>query len=853
MGPSRHAKLLPPMVLFAALAQSEPGWADEIQTASIVPPESFYQLTGAAPSGFEHLAAPQRALIDVYFGKRHIATVLSTYTPEFIAFDDPDAIVAALPAITAPEEIRRALSGNLATNAASLCDGFQQEEDCGVLAPEHAAVIFNDEIFRADVFVNPQLLAVQPVMSSRFLPPPESGFSALQNFRATAAGSNRSDSLVTIGSFTTIAYEENRLVSEASYSDADKLTFDHLYLQRDDQGVEYLGGIFRTSGRAPSFSGAQDIGGIRVASTLNTRTDLAFAYGTPLSVSLASRARVDILKDDRLISSQFYEAGNQMLDTSMLPEGAYDIVIRINEGGRSREEITFFSKSSRLPPLDQPLYTFELGALLDPSATSVIPEQTGEWVSRLGHSRRLTQTFGVDVGAAVNDVDQLLEVGAFQIDALPGLDSSYYEIQAAAFVGTADSLGVSVRGQLRFGAVYAAADFRKVTGSHLAEGEPPDYSLIPPELTQGNLTLQFPLLGGVAGITASETRRNGNGDTRRQTFTYRRTLLQTPSGTAEFRADLNHDDDQLLALVGVRFYMHRGTWSGEVTPRYRYDDLNPNPPGHGYQLDASSLWSNPDFANGALRLAANGSSNRQADSAGLSMDYDNRFAQTSLSVDHINQGSYSETGWAGTVVSSVLSSGDAWSLGAQNNSDAAILVTLDGKSPDTEFEVIVDGYRRGYATGDATTALQLPAYHTYEVAIRPRRSTFVDFDDSPRSVTLYPGNVARLAWEVEELAVVLGRLVDGAGHGISNASLRGAHGFTMTNAEGYFQAELRSSDDKVHLLFAIGDQQCEIEAPIVKKRSGVAFLDTLACDLAPPFLQAEATADKSDQNRRRSD
>lgn len=855
--------LVSALIVFCAV----PGRADEPAVAAGTDAASFYRLTGSVPAGFEELAAPQRGLVDVYFGRERITRQLVTYTPETITFDDPHAILAVLPETTDAAAVGRGLTGALPGNGDRLCR-YADDASCGTLEPEIAGVIFDQASFRVDVFVNAALLVARPVVVERFLPRPETGFSVLQNFMTTAAGSDQNDAKFYVGSFSTLAYDDTRLVSEASYTDDDSLMFDRLFLQRDREAFEYAGGFFRSSGRAFSFSGDQQIGGARFASTLNTRTDLGLAFGTPIALSLASRARVDLIKDGRLLSSRFYDAGNQMVDTSMLPEGAYDLVIRITEGGATREERRFFSKSSRLPPMDQPLYQIEAGTLLASSSDGLFPEDTGEWLGRIGHSRRLTQTFGFDAGVAATGSEQMLELGVFQIDSVGADSGAYYEMQAAAFAGSDSSSGFSLSGQLRFGAVYAGLDVRTVTSDRaytpdsaspvpvdldappvpIGLGDaalPPgavsegDVGLIPYALDQANLTLQFPLLGGIAGISASEVRRDGVEDVSRQSLSYRRSLLKTRPGLLELRADVNFENDAVQALVGVRLHLRRGRWSGDVIPRYRYDDLRDDATPHGYQLDAATHWSNPDFAGGELRLATNASLQDDTDLVGVSADFDNRFAQSRISVDRYQGEDYEATSWAGTVFTSVLGDGDEWAVGGQNTAESAILVSLEGRSPDTEFDVLVDGNRRGTARGGAITALHLPAYRTYEIRVKPRRSAFVEFDDSVRTVTLYPGNVVQLRWEVKSLFVVLGRVVDAEGKGLANATIKGVQGIAATDGEGFFQAEVASGDDVVDLEFETPSGRCTVAAPIVEERKGVAFLETLSCTPAGGLARAD--------------
>lgn len=878
MTAARHAgRLLGLLLLVGLLQAAAAARADDGLTASVEAKPSnnaFYRLSGAVPEGFEQFAEPQRALVDVYFGRKRVLRQMATYTPDTILFDEPEAIVAALPESLAPDALLQGLSGALPVNAERACQ-VSLEATCEDLEPSVVGVVFDAGSFRADVFVNRELIAVKPVQEQRYLPRPETGFSVLQNVMATTAGSDQGESMVHVGSFTTVAYDDARIVSEANLTDADGVSFDRLFAQRDRERHEYAGGLFRTSGRAFNFSGDQQIGGVRMASTLNTRTDLGLAYGTPIAISLGSRGRVDLIRDGRLHGSRFYDAGNHMIDTSMLPEGAYDLVIRITEGGSVREETRFFSKSSRLPPMDQPLYQFEAGALLQSGGESLFPEDTGEWIARLGHSRRLTQSFGIDAGVAGTGVDQLLEVGMFTMNTLGDRDGAYFQVQASSFAGSGGSSGVSLNGQLWLGQVFAGIDVRSVNADAqpytdrgiddcsvtgygaglpgepalgaLAElpvgtghcDDPYSYgsdawrtaSLIPDPLDQANVTVQFPLLGGVAGVSASEIRRDGFEDVSRQSVSFRRSILEGGPALAELRADLNFENDRAQALVGVRFHLRRNNWSGDVTPRYRYDD-DPagDQPTHGYQVDAASNWTVPHSGAGELRFATNLSKRTDEDAIGVAAEVYNRLVQARASVDRVQGGQYEQNSWAGTLFTSVLKGEDRWAVGGQNAADAAILVSLEGRAPGAEFDVVVDGYARGIARGGDTTALHLPAYRTYEVQIRPRGTAFVQFDDSSRKVTLYPGNVARLDWAVKSLFVVLGRVVDGEGRGIANATITGVQGLAVTDAEGFFQAEVASGDETIELEFRNPQGHCSVAAPIVQQRRGVAFLETVSCD-----------------------
>ena len=102
----------------------------------------------------------------------------------------------------------------------------------------------------------------------------------------------------------------------------------------------------------------------RLRAQIDTRLDRDEVLGSPVVVYLDQRARVDVVRDGRVLYSAIYEAGNQAIDTSNLPDGSYDIILRIDEPGRpEREERRFFSKSRQIPSLGRTDF-FVFGGLL---------------------------------------------------------------------------------------------------------------------------------------------------------------------------------------------------------------------------------------------------------------------------------------------------------------------------------------------------------------------------------------------------------------------------------------------------------------------------------------------------------
>jgi len=760
-----------------------------------------------------------------------------------VEFQHPREVVEKVEDLLDAEQVLKSLEGPLPSHAEALC-GPGQAAGCGVIEPQVAGVIFDESRFRADLFVNPSLRARRDPELARYLPPSDAGLSYLQNVTLNAAGSDQGSDLFSLTSLSTVAWHENRLVGIASYTDQADASLDALYAQRDFRGREYRAGLFRTGGRLSQFTGDFDLVGYRASTSLVTRTDLGTARGTPLEVFLLAPARVDIIKDGRLLSSRTYGAGNHALDASSLPEGAYDVTVRINEGGRVREETHFFSKTSRVPPRDQALSTFEVGRLVDVDTDRFLPEDADTWFSRAGYSQRLTDTFGFDLGFTSTQDEQVYEVGLFQIDRLPGGLDGYYELQAGTFVSRDGDKGYAFNGTARRGAFSASLNYRKIERDGQWDDPlvPPDaFSLLPESRTERSAFLRLPLGAGSLSFAAIRSKRSFDEAADTQSVNLRYPLrfggrLGGRSGL-ELTADVGRTDGHFAALFGVRLNLWRGPWSAEVAPRVQNTDGGSEYSGDGIQVDSFVAYNDRDSSLGDLRASLRAGMGAAEDRIGARLEANNVLGQSDIDLEHVERDGTSSNSWSASFSTSVLTSAEKWTFGAQNAAQAALVVDLQGMAPGVRFEVLIDGYRRGYAPVGRSTAILLAPFQTYEVRIRPVGGDFVAYQDRVERVTLYPGNVERVTWEVGNLLVVVGKVVDvSSGEPFAGAELNDVFGMAArTDEGGYFQAEIVHHGGRhsgpLRLDFRRGEERCVVTVAEYQETAGVALVDTVGCQV----------------------
>jgi hypothetical protein len=780
--------------------------------------------TGEPPPGFEAFFEEQRTIVDVYYAGRFLLSTPARYDLDHIRFDDPAAVAAAVPDAVDTAAIAAALGGELDPHVEAIC-GRAERDDCGRLTPQVAAVIFDASRFRATLFVAPDQRVTQGPDLRRFLPPSDSGFSVLQNLFASVSGADSaSPDAYTVSALTSLSWAESHLLVETSWDSENDLTMDQAYARREFEGRVAQGGLYRTRGQSLGFVRERDLLGARLGSSLDTRADRAFSGGTPLEVFLPTRSRVELLQDGRLIDSSTYDAGNQVLDTRDLPDGAYEVEIRIRGAdGSVRTERRLFVKTTRLPPKDQPLWNLEAGRVLDRTASGVVPQDADAWFARASTTRRIEDDLGVDLGMAAGAGDVIGQAGVFRVGALG-------EIQASAFAGTDDLWGAALLGRVQWRALRLNLDYRRIEGTERDAG-----SLVGAASEQIGATLSTPLAGGTLTMGARRDSRAGTTDRSSWTLSWDRYLLRGRRSALRLQFDVSQEDDDWFALARLEWDLRgEGGVRALVQPGVRHDRRDGRGK-TGRQTDARLAWERESDRGDYLSLGVDGTDGAREQRVGTDALYEGRLGRLQADVDHSFDAD--RTSWTGNFNTTVLSDGDRLSVGGRDQARSAALVEIRGDVPDARFEVLVDGYAEGVAPAGSVTPIHLTPWRTYTVRLRPVGSALLAWENREEQITLYPGNVVRLGWDVAEIVVLLGRVVDAAGEPVEQATVEGAYGFAVTERGGFLQAEVvrPAGDEPLELELRRRDASpCTVRVPAADAGAqsamrGILRVGTLRC------------------------
>jgi Mat/Ecp fimbriae outer membrane usher protein len=752
----------------------------------------------AAPEGFETLAAERDVVLDAYYGGRKLGEVQAKISPGLVRFHDPAALAGLVPDVAQRAQLGAFLTGPLPSNVSLAC-GPSRPEGCGLLAAGHYGVIVDEERFRVDIFVSPEFLIKPDPSAAQYLAPPENEPSLVSLFGLTASGSSRGGETLHLQNRSIASVGAARIRSDSSVSSDTGLTFDNLTLEADRGDWRYMGGLFWAPGS--ELIGRRKIAGVGITTQLDTRQNKEALLGTPVSIFLQQPAKIDLLVDGRIVSSRIYPAGNRLVDTAGLPNGSYDLIVRIQEDGRPpRQEQRFFSKGSAMAPEGRPLLAVFAGLL--PSSNRGLSLGGDTFFYEASAAYRLSPALGVDAALLGTQHKALLEGGAFY-------NMSWAQVRLAALISSEADYGAIVRiSSVGQSPLSFSVDLRKVVSQN---GSP----LLPLTLSKGTFSEEpqagFADRGSYTQALAILGYRLGQANLR-MTGLYRRNgsekanysvgaaidmpVVRTGRFDIVLQADARRTQRDFASFIGVRFLVNKGSLALSGSGGVRHQSERP---GANDQLvgEAQAAWYRelPDHS----KLAGDVAAGRDVDGTYARASAYARTGLINARADLLQQfGDHRSTQYAATLDGGLVLTKAGIGFAGRDMSDTAVMVRIDGSGPGQKFDVLVDEVARGTVEEGKQLLLFLQPFETYDVRLRPRGPQIASFDAAPKAVTLYPGNVSQLEWNVTRLFILFGRAVGVDGKAIGDADIVAPHGIGRTDRDGYFQIEA-NGEDELHL------------------------------------------------------
>ncbi|MGE0754247.1 MAG: TcfC E-set like domain-containing protein [Alphaproteobacteria bacterium] len=737
-----------------------------------MPSPAFARLSvsRSIPEGFELLQAPRQTSITLYYGGSILGNFAAEFTPTHIGFSDPVAITKLIPDIKDEAAILQVLANPLPSNAGLVC-GRREHAGCGTLNPSVAGVIFNEHILKAELFIHPDYLVVQGI-SQRYLPLPVDDFSSVYRFDGAVSGNEGQTTNYTLSSASIYALGEAALATQTTWTN-EGVRFDTANLGIERNGWRASAGLMRS--QAMRLASDRDIAGVFFGSSMRTRLDSHKVMGNDILVYLPRRSFVSIYREGRLYASQSYEAGNQSIDTSTLPDGAYNITLRIQESdGTTREETRFFAKSEQIPPPDMPSYYVQAGVTRKELAEdSTVPQFTGKPLLRVGSIWRVADNTGMELSLLGISDRAATEAGLFWL-------GEHTQARISALGSSAADSGIQGNVLYIYQDWSATLDARQ----QWAGDDPPSaYDGLFADMTQATASINYSATEDITVSTRGSYVKNSGLPAITSfgpSITWR--LWQQGESTLFASADIARVENETEGAVLLRFSYRFGEYgaTGQAGAR-----MGGSAPG---SFGAVRLWGDKTSADASLLYGVGISGDRNTRSANADADWKNRYGRIQGGVQK-SFGDDSATAYGGTFSLSAAQQQDSLHIGGFDSNSSAVAVEVEGAG-DTEFLIYINSSERGTLRAGGRQVIYLPPYNSYRMRVVPIGGDMVSVTGGEKKVVLYPGNVVPVRWQASQFTVVAGQVLQPDGAPLAHARIKDSSPAIITDAAGRFQAEL---------------------------------------------------------------
>lgn len=772
------------------------------------------------PPGFEALLEPQMTFADVFYGAQKITSIPLIYTAGFVEIQNPKQLVNLIPDLIDPLAVEHALSGSLPSNRELICTKTSTSL-CGVLTskPDIAAVIWDENRFRLDVFINSEQFAVRAVDIEKYLGHSSAGWSMMQTGYMAASSETGTNWAYTLSGVNTVAYRENRMATSL-YLTEDEFNVSDMVIARDFESLSYQAGYFSGDSGQLSFGYGQSMLGFNIGTNLNTRVDLRQSSGNEVDVFLDSRSEVSIYKDGRLISSNTYDAGNQIIDTTALPSGSYDIDIRIKDAfGIETSETVFYVKSKNLPPRDQDLWFFEAGQRTE-SGSGVFDDTIDDWLVRTGYRQRWGESSSINYGLTANKQEIMGEIGWFGMN-------RYFQ-SSLSFAGTdRNGYGLDAYGNGSVRDWYLSGGFRYINNKHY-NNRFETSSLLGESYTQSSLSLSRSTPFGYVSLNGRANSRFDDGDDYTSaTLSFSPNAINIANSSLSFRSELTNENGNWYGLLSFTWRMTRDQWSGRISPRVEYQGDKGFASETRPDISGDIRWRDGDVWAPDVSASMTGFYEEDYYGGAIDVDMAGRYGSLGAQVQRQTSGEATSLTYNVNGATAFVVTEDTLSVGGQRQAQAAVVIKIEGETEGVWYDVLVNGSSKGYAVPGADTVIPLRPFERYEVELRERGVGFSNFSGKSYDVTLYPGNVKPLVWNIAPVIIVFGQFVLADGSAAGQGVVSGVEGVSFTDASGFFQASIKQ--DVEVLSIETKEGVCRVSIPEIIVNNGVANLGVLQC------------------------
>ncbi len=777
--------------------ESLPWWLNQDNVEDY---DKFLQLTDDTITNYD------TTLFDLYLADQQLGLILVNYTDKWFVVPEPKDLIEQLSGVKSPSKILPLIQGKI--------PNYRKIAGVGEIA-------LDTNTFQLILTVDKENLTQTQLALNRMIGNPINKFSLENRVSFTTSGDlDKNDSNNSFAHKTLASYGKQFLLAQGYVDDENKYELQELNLGTIVDKYSVKGGYI--SNKGSNFSPSMEILGVKIETEEQLFVDNDLTRGSKIEIFVPSTAKVLFYRNNVLIDYQILNYGLQEINTTRFPQGSYDVDIEIREyNGRITKERRFFTKSGFLATRDRPIYYASLGSGRDQTDLIQVPviEAGRRWRAN-DYMESEVSIFGTEsIGIASSAIRGLWQDYYFDIVASVSddLDPAYNVSLNTTFKDTFFSISwTEVPGDDDF---YYQDNFSdKDSYIYSASSIKNKRRTISANIQRNYKNISY----GLQGSWNTNTRKGS--ENIEDSYDDDSFLVTTDNYAFGpwVRVKLLQDSRQSLDL-SANYYIKKTDDNFHTNLAYnkRLDKKIANNTSLSFDRENDSYtklaneltYDNLNTStNQGVRVGLNteGSKyNNDSDASisnNLQLSYGNPFLLNNSNLYNRLQNSDSTTNYASSIQASMILTEDGFGkIMTPQRNNSMVIISINDKSKNkhkkanNEFSIFINGNNYTKAIAGTPVAIALNPYKTYNIRIEAtEESDLTQYDNKAKSVTLFPGNIAPLSWDINSIYIGIGRILDNENNPIKHQKIKGVSGYVYTEDDGSFQADL-TGEEKLYI------------------------------------------------------
>ncbi len=781
--------------------------------------KKWFKIKSGPPPGFEAAALENKnhtTLITVFFQDQYVANTMAQFNDKSITILDPKGLIAKIPNIKNGEALVQALNKKLNAHRAMLCSGASSSTTpyCSIPKVKTAAVVFNAQTLRMDLFVNADYVRSKDYIAP--LGPSTSGFSILSNNEFNYVGTQekskdgtQSSKNFSWGNDLTLARGNTQANIDYNFTrnESDNgqvsqiLNFNTITADRYNNGHLYQLGMLSPS--TTGMVGAPAIAGFAVKN-YGVLDNYEVNTGNAPPVYLTSDSTVSVYRGNALIYTDHLKAGKHLLDSRRFPDGSYNIkIVTVDRYNHQQTRETFFSKQPSIPSKGTH-YQYAFGYMQDSggfgNTLSVIATQQNKVniphfinvpIASYSEIRTLLPNLGIESNL-LSDFQNL-----YFSQGLDYFFSGNNKIKPEYLVSSAHQYGIGSTMSMQYGHLGLNQTYRQMFGGDNklnSQYDSPGFNpnIISKKSITSNVSYSNTWLGSLS-LSDTYQQDQFSKTTRSYGFQYNRSLWSSSLTSAFLNFNVTKNTTDRVAVLGLNFSFNTQVLNFNSSYNSTHHSNQNSQHQGSFQVSKNMAWGDHQSAS----LLANYQKDENSDQQILSSTYNSNTQSTNVNISNSRNSDNS-------FVQVQADSNVTWAyteknIGRGNASGENAGVMINVRAPkDVKMKVFVNNSQMAIVKANHPQMINLSPYKHYQVMVMPDGDSFYQYNQLPKEVNLYAGNVQNLTWNLQQQYILFAHIVDQKNQPLKNNLLSNVDDFNSTDENGFIQANLLPSKQNLH-------------------------------------------------------